>query len=177
MERKKKEAAIIKLSQLKTLEEESYDAEGELEESDINDNFKGQVRKEKKVDIMGPVSLVADRLNLSCMEMAMTSAATVKAMGMKVAETNISVSTAWRKRTKARLDLARSIKDSFSLHWDGKTLTMSCGVRGNFVAIYVSGVEEGEPTQLLGIPLCPGGTGKEEFEVIKSALETWSIKE
>ena len=182
-ERQNEEAANIRKPQLENMEDESDDGEGEIDEVDLNDNFKGgEISKKKKVDIMGPVSMVADRLNLSCMEMAMTSAATVKAMGMNVADTNISVSTAWRKRTKARLEQARSIKDSFSpcqfnsLHWDGKTLTMSCGVKGNFVAIYVCGVEDGQPTQLLGIPLCPGGKGKEEFLVIKSALETWSIK-
>ena len=42
----------------------------------------------------------------------------------------------------------------------------------NFVAIYLSGVEDGEPSHLMGIPPAPGGTGREEFSVLKETLES-----
>jgi hypothetical protein len=37
----------------------------------------------------------------------------------------------------------------------------------------VTGVEEGQPRQLLGIPLAPGGRGLEEFQVIRTCVEGW----
>ena len=45
--------------------------------------------------------------------------------------------------------------------------------KGTFVAVYLTGVEEGQPRQLLGIPRAPGGTGLEEFTVIKNTVEEW----
>ena len=132
---------------------------------------------------MGPVSATADRLNLSCRQIAMSSAATAKALGVSVADTNISVTTAWRKRTENRQVLAATIKETFvcpklsCLHWDGKTLKMAREIKGNFVAIYVTGVEEGQRSQLLGIPQAPGGKGAEEFQEIRKVLEDWNIKE
>ena len=163
-------------------EDENSDEEDDIDNND-SDFKASEMKRSKKVDIMGPVSQVADRLNISCRTMAMTSAATVKAMGLQVADTNISVTTAWRKRTQGRLEVAATIKENFvpskflALHWDGKTLNMSRGDRANFVAIYVTGVEEGQPQQLLGIPQAPGGKGKEEFNTIKTVLEAWGIKE
>ena len=128
---------------------------------------------------MGPMSTTADRLNVSCRKMAMLGSAAVKSVGVSLSDTNISVTSAWRHRTKNRLDLAASIKQNFkilTLHWDGKTLKLRRGVKGNFIAIYVCGVQEGYPKHLLGIPLAPDGSGREEFEVIKAALEEWKIQ-
>ena len=45
------------------------------------------------------------------------------------------------------------------------------------MAIYVTGVEEGQRSQLLGIPQAPGGKGVEEFQEIRKVLEDWNIKE
>ena len=138
-----------------------------------------QERKIKKIDVMGPVAATADRLNLSCRAMAMSSAATAKALGVKVSDTNISRSTAWRKRTMKRKETVDTIKESFvpyslsGLHWDGKSLWMARKEKGTFVAVYLTGVEEGHPRQLLGIPRAPGGTGFEEFSVIKNTVEDW----
>ena len=63
---------------------------------------KDKLGRNKKVNVMGPVSATADRLNLSCRQIAMSIAATAKALGVSVADTNISVTTAWRKRTENR---------------------------------------------------------------------------
>jgi hypothetical protein len=46
-------------------------------------------------------------------------------------------------------------------------------MKGHFVVVDMTGVEEGQPSQLLGIPMAPGGTGREEFEVIRSSVEAW----
>ena len=133
----------------------------------------------KKIDVMGPVAATADRLNLSCAAMAMQSAATARALGVNVADTNISVTKAWRKRTEGRKKLASTIKKTFSpftlsgLHWDRKSLKLYRQMKGNFVVVFMTGVEEGQPSQLLGIPMAPGGTGREEFEVIRSSVEAW----
>ena len=95
---------------------------------------------------------------------------------------NISISTAWSKQTATRKVLAATIKETFvcpklsCLHWDGKTLTMAREIKGNFVAIYVTGVEEGQRSQLLGITEAPGGKGAEKFKEIRDVLEDWGIK-
>ena len=52
---------------------------------------------------------------------------------------------------------------------------MKRGEKSNFVAIYLSGVEDGEPSHLLGIPPAPGGTGQEEFGVVKATLESRQV--
>ena len=98
----------------------------------------------KKIDVMGPVAATADRLNLSCAAMAMQSAATARALGVNVADTNISVTTAWRKRTEGRKKLASTIKKTFSpftlsgLPWDGKSLKLYRQIKGNFVVVYMT---------------------------------------
>ena len=144
--RLKEEEARIQVTD-RVAQEDDEDKENidEDDNLDMGEDFKVRtVNKKRKVDIMGPVSTVVDRLNLSSREMAVTSAATVKALGVEVADTNISVSTAWRKRTKGRLELASSIKESFvpskflALHWDGKTLNLVRGEKGNFVAVYIA---------------------------------------
>ena len=48
---------------------------------------------------------------------------------------------------------------------------MRRGKTGNFIAIYFSGVSDGEPSHLLGITESAGGSGKEEFVVVKETLE------
>ena len=85
--------------------------------------------------------------------------------------------TAHRQRTNRRNKLAEEIRTSWIapdagiLHWDGKALKIRRGETGNYIAIYLSGVEDKVPSTLLGVPRAPGGTGKEEFEVIKMTLE------
>ena len=109
--------------------------------------------------------------------MALLGAAAAKAMGLKVSETNCSVTTAHRQRTKQRQKLAEEIRNAWTapdagvLHWDGKTLKMRRGKAANFLAIYISGVKDAEPSHLLGIRECPGGSGKQEYEVVKQTLE------
>ena len=55
--------------------------------------------KRRKIDMMGPMSASADRANLSCRDMALMGASAAKALGLKVADTNCSVTTAHRQRT------------------------------------------------------------------------------
>ena len=40
----------------------------------------------------------------------------------------------------------------------------------------MSGVEEGNPHQLLGIPQAPGGKGKEEFIVMRDTVDSWKSR-
>ena len=62
------------------------------------------------------------------------------------------------------------------LHWDGKSLKLVRGQKKHFIAIYLSGVMDGELTSLLGIPEAPGGKGRQEFEVLKSTMESRNIE-
>ena len=162
----------------KTTTEMFEETEDSGVEEDDDVEFLGPKKKaRKRINMMGPMSASADRANLSCRDMALMGAAAAKAMGLKVKDTNCSVTTAHRQRTQLRLKLVEEIRnawtapDAGSLHWDGKTLKMRRGKSGNFIAIYFSGVKDGEPSHLLGIPMAPGGTGKEEFEVVKETLE------
>ena len=178
-EQLRKEEAERKLSSKPVVENEGED---EVEDELNDENFEAPLKKSKRLNVMGPMSTTADRLNVSCRKMAMLGSAAVKSVGVSLSDTNISVTSAWRHRTKNRLDLAASIKQNYNpckiltFHWDGKTLKFRRGVKGNFIAIYVCGVQEGNPKQLLAIPLAPDGSGREEFEVIKAALEEWKIQ-
>ena len=80
---------------------------------------------QQKVDVMGPIAAVADRLNISCRSMAMLGAAAAKSTGLSVSQTNCSVTTAWRQRSRSRKKLLETVRGSFLspeavfLHWDG----------------------------------------------------------
>ena len=56
--------------------------------------------------------------------------ASVKEVGVKVSETNISTTSAWRHRKSNREAEAKSIKENFTpsqisaLHWDEKVITL-----------------------------------------------------
>ena len=50
---------------------------------------KDKLGREIKINVLGPVSAAADRLNLSSCKIAMLSAATAKVLGLSIANTNI----------------------------------------------------------------------------------------
>ena len=85
--RKISQDATAKLFEKAVLDEFSSE-----EETNSDEEFQviKSERKPKKIDVMGPVAASADRLNLSCRAMAMSSAATAGALGVKVSDTNIS---------------------------------------------------------------------------------------
>ena len=185
-ERKKKEEARKKEAfKSVTLEEASEEvtAETNTDDSDYEEESSSRTKRRKKtINVMGPMSAAADRSNVSCKTMALMAAAAAKGFGVSLESTNCSVTTAWRHRTKQRQQLAEEIKNSFCapdaslLHWDGKSLKLTRGEKKHFIAIYLSGVKDGELSNLLGIPEAPGGTGKEEFEVLKATLESKDIQ-
>ena len=55
-------------------------------------------------------------------------------------------------------------------------LKMAREIKRNFVVIYVRGVDEGQKSQLQGIPQVPSGKDAEEFEEIRNILEDWNVK-
>ena len=81
---------------------------------------------------------------------------------VKVADTNCSVSIAWRHRTSERLMLTEQIRktwvapESLFFHWYGKSLKFKEGQSGYYMAIYASGVSNGVHSHLLGVPTAPG---------------------
>lgn len=166
------------------LDEEEETGDRELSDEDNDDNFtapKARVAKNKP-NVMWSLAGAADRMGVSRRGMTMMGAAAEKGMGKTVDDIICSPATAWRQRTARRKELSNKICGSFNapdavfLHWDGKTLKLRRGQSGHFVAIYVSGVKDGVPSQLLGVPQAPGGKGKEEFELIKTVLEAWGIR-
>ena len=62
--------------------------------------------KKKKLDISGAISVTGDRLNLSYRQRAMIASNVVQAAGISVHDTNISVTTAWRKGKDKRTEKA-----------------------------------------------------------------------
>ena len=178
IDERRKEESLKKKASSKVIVEDEETSESEEDKTQDDDfTVKEVTPKRRKIDLMGPMSAAADRANLSCREMALMGAAAAKGMGVKVSDTNCSVMTAHRQRTSRRNKLAEEIRSSWTapdagiLHWDGKALKIRRGETGNYIAIYLSGVEDKVPSTLLGVPRAPGGTGKEEFQVIKATLE------
>ena len=67
-----------------------------------------------KIDIMGPVSITADRLGLSVRQRTVFAASVVNAMGEDINKTNINRFSAWEKGKKVRFEKSEEIKASFS---------------------------------------------------------------
>ena len=151
------------------------------EDEDIDNNNDGDFvgrskKKKKKIDIMGQITLTADRVNVSYQARAMIAAATVNAIGGNIDETNISKTSAWRKAKEVRSETAARIKEDFkcpekvSVHWDGKGVILKGNQKSNRVCVYVSGVEEYCPRKLLAVPETPNGTGLAEANIVIEQL-------
>ena len=97
-------------------------------------------------------------------------------LGVDLADTDISFTTAWEKAQSERLSIAKMVKEEFicpekvALHWDVKTLK----VKGN---VYMSGTVDAKARTLLAVPETQSGTGKAEAEVEQQELMEWKIKE
>ena len=160
------------------LEEE----EGE-EEKENDDNFVvAEQRRVKKVNIMSHISSTADRLNLSMRSRAMCVSSVTNALGVDLSATNISVMSAWRHGKKAREKVAQGLKEKFDpsrsyiLHWDGKSVHLSRGAKGHFVAIYLTTADGSAEYHLLDIPNVQSSKAKDELEAIKAAFLDWRVR-
>ena len=100
------------LMERKRMEKENFDEGEDIDNNNDKTYAAGKLRK-KKVDIMGKISLTADRANVSYTARAMIAASTINAIGGNIDETNISKTTAWRKAQKARSQTAAQIKTEF----------------------------------------------------------------
>ena len=139
-------------------------------------------RESRKADIMGPISQVADAQNISVRGRLFVAAAACNANGIDLKRTNVSRTTAWRRGQQQRLKKANEIKAEFALpeklvvHWDGKMLRLRGRIVSHRVCVYLSGVDQ-EVRKLLGIPEAKDGTGESEFNIVKTALDQWMVKE
>ena len=140
-------------------------------------------RDKKKVDVMGPISVTADRLNLSVRERSMIAASVANALNIDIDSTNISRNVAWEKARKVRLSKADTIREEFVIpvrvivHWDGKICKVKGNLSSNRVAVYITGTEADHVRKLLGAPEVKAGTGQAEAEVVQHMLTDWGIKE
>ena len=111
----------------------------------------------------------------------MIAASAANALGVDVADTNISKTTAWRKAKEARTVTAATIKEAFkcpdkvTVHWDGKALTLRENQKSNRVCVYVSGAGSDCSRKLLAVPETPSGTGKAEATLVTDILASWCI--
>ena len=132
---------------------------------------------------MGPITLTSDRVWASFQARAMIAASTVNALGLDIADTNISVTTAWRRAQDVRLKTSSNIKQNYKppensiVHWDGKIVNLKGNSTSNRVCVYVSGAGNDTSKKLLSVPETPNGTGEAEARVVTDSLESWNIKE
>ena len=134
--------------------------------------------KKKKIDVISPISSCCDRLGLSSRKRAMIAASIAKQMDLNVKDTNISVTTAWRKGREKKEDKSRTVRELFSpspactLRWDGKRLKAKGGVTTERCVVYMSSADG---SKLLGVPAVKNGSSIEEAAAIKSLLQEWKI--
>lgn len=171
----------------KVVEGERMSDEGDTDDDKKGDNSdeewttKTSSRKKPKLDIMGQISLACDARNISTRDRTVLAAATVKACGIDIMDTNISKTVAWDKGRKVRLVKAKEVKDQFVcpekvvVHWDGKTLMLRGRLESKRVCVYLSGVDAARTRKLLGIPEVKSGKGEDEFKVTKEFLMSWKV--
>ena len=112
----------------------------------------------------------------------MMAASTCNALGYPIESTNISTTSAWRKRHKNRKSVSEEVKKSFDprklwfLHWDGKTCKLRMDEKSNFVAIYVVSVDGSKVQKLLDVPKVVSGKAEDEFQHLIGVLKAWGIK-
>ena len=93
--------------------DESIAAEaGDVEDEDFIAPVDRRNRK-SKTDIMGSISLTADRVNVSYQARTIFAASAINAMGGSIDDTNISKTTAWRKAKAVRTETANQIKTDY----------------------------------------------------------------
>ena len=138
----------------KMVEESRMSAKGdtdndkEADDSDEEWTTKTRSRKKPRLDIMGQISLVCDARNTSTRNQVVLAAATVKACGINIMDTNISKSVAWVKGRKVRLVKAKEVKlpskdhfvcpEKMVVHWDGTTLMLRLSPRESVSTCLVS---------------------------------------
>ena len=190
-ERRRQEAARLEKEEQRRREEEEALYEGEEDDEDmldVNDNDAtyedDRMRKRpKKIDVMGPIGQASDAKNLSVTQALTIAAATCNTLGVDLDETNISRTSAWRRRAQERVKKANAIKDDFVCpdkvicHWDGKTLRTRGRVKRNMVSVYISGLGRQPVRKLLDIPEAKSGGGADEFSIVSEAMEKWNVGE
>ena len=165
----------------KNAEKRARDSEADDLNNNNDDEYVVKSKKKKKIDIMGKISITSDRANVSYTGRAMIAASTANALGVDIADTNISKTTAWRKAKEVRTDTAALIKEAFkcpgkvTVHWDGKTLTLKGNQKSNRVCVYVSGTDADILRKLLAVPETPNGTGLAEANIVIDLLTSWNI--
>ena len=123
------------------------DFEEELEMDDEEHNndqdIIGPRAKRGKIDMMGGISLTADARNISVRNKIFLAASVSNTLGVNLAQTNISQTTAWRKGRNEHFRKSDTILKDFKypnkvvVHWDSKTLSHWAGSsQSGFVCIF-----------------------------------------
>ena len=165
---------------------EDVDDNLDMEEDDQDEtdkDFQAKPIGKKRVDVMGPISVTADRLGLTMRQRCTIAASVANSLNVDIDDTNISQNSAWRRAREERVKLSNTIREEFKkpdkalLHWDGKILSVKGNTKSNRVCVYISGVGDDNTKKLLGAPETEAGTGAAEAEVVKSALTQWGMKQ
>lgn len=155
-----------------------------MEETSESEESKPAEVKKARIDVMSNVSVTGDRLGLSARKRACFAASCVSAVNVPVQQTNISVTTAWRKARAMRGECSSTVKENFEcpdhvlIHWDGKIMKVKGGKTSERCCVYISGVsEEGDKTKkLLSIPEIPDGTGSSQEFAVTNLVVDWKVK-
>ena len=157
--------------------------ESEIIDNNNDGDFIGPKRKQnKKIDIMGKITLTSDRVNVSYQGRAMIAASTANALGVDINDTNISKTTAWRKAHEVRTKTSAFIKEGFqcpdkvTAHWDEKTVTLKGNEKSSRVCVYLTAADAEQTRKLLAVPETPTGTGHDEAKVVTDTLENWGVE-
>lgn len=184
-ERHRNEESLVVNVQLESSStgEESSTADNESDEAMPGpSNIQTRKKDSMKEKITSPDLLsTLDRTKVSDRNAMRIISATASAMGKDIDEVCISRSTLQRERKKFRIEIANSIKKSFTtdvpltVHWDAKLMPDLIGIENvDRLPVLVSG---GGKSKLLGIPKLTSGTGQQMAAAVVECIEDWNITE
>lgn len=128
-----------------------------------------------------------DRAKISNRRASNIILTSASAMGVNLDDVNASYSTFQRQRSRLRERMASEIRDKFLknnankrfiIHWDSTLLynftdENDVNAKVHRLAIILS---NGDEMKLLSIPKIAGGSGKDQFDSVKSNIENWNVK-
>lgn len=146
-----------------------------------------RTKRVKSFAVIEPLVGALDRAKLSNRRASNIILTAASAMNVDLDNVNASYSTFQRQRSKLREQMANEIREKFLqndentkfiIHWDSKMLENFTDdavalPRVHRLAIILS---SGDKMKLLSIPKAAGGTGKDQFDTIKSVIDDWNVK-
>ena len=181
-ERRRSEAFENNNEQADADEADDEDDEDDEDESNNEKPSSSRPRK-RKINIMGPISLAADGRGISLRDRTIIAAETMKAAGLDINDTNISVGSATYHAKKSRAKLAEKLEEDWrcpshvTLHWDTKMVEVTGSYqKSNRCCVVLRGCDPENLEIILAIPEIKDGKGKTEAEAVINVLKGREVK-